>query len=105
MSMLTYALQIIESMELGAQTSVYTEKLLVHDRGKRKRAERFHACFVNRLGVLVLAFELESEVVCQVPAFVIASKEPKGIWIPDLERPQVENALVEVSKPPAYANV
>jgi hypothetical protein len=45
----TYALQIIQSVELGAQTTVYTQELLVHDRSQRQCAERVHACFIYSL--------------------------------------------------------
>ncbi len=74
------------------------EELLVHDCSKREGAERFHASIVDGFGVLVLAFELEGEVVGQVAAFMVASEEPEGIGIPDLERPKVQHAL-EVSAP------
>ena len=72
-----------------------TEELLVHDGGKRERAEGLHACIVDALGVLALAylrdhrlsiqrswrgwkthtFELEGEVVCQVPALMVTAQE------------------------------
>lgn len=55
---------------------MYAEKLLVHDSSQGQRAERVHACVVYSLGVLVLAFELECEVVGQMATFVIASKQP-----------------------------
>jgi hypothetical protein len=93
MSVLTYALQVIESVELGAQTAVYAEELLVHDRSQRQRAERVHACFVDGLGVLVLALELEGEVISQMPALVVSAEEPERIRVPDLQRPQIQNAL------------
>jgi len=80
-------------VKLGAQTSVNAEELLVHDRSKRESAEGFHACLVHCLGVLVLALELESEIVCKMTTFVVAPKEPESVGIPDLQRPQVKNAL------------
>ena len=80
-------------MQLGAQTAMYAEELLVHDGSQGQCAERVHACIVYFLGVLVLAFELECEVVGQMAAFVIASQQPESIRIPDLERPEIEYAL------------
>ena len=32
----------------------------------------------------MLAFELESEIIGQVATFVVSSKEPERIWVPDL---------------------
>ena len=52
---------------------MYTEELLVHDGGQGQCAEGLHTGVINSLGVFVLAFELESEVVGQVAAFVVAS--------------------------------
>jgi hypothetical protein len=91
--MLTYALQVIEGMELRAQTTVYAEELLVHDGSQRQCAERVHACFVNGLGVLVLALELEGEVISQMPALVVPAEEPERVRVPDLQRPQIQDAL------------
>lgn len=90
----TYALQVLECVELRAQSSVYTQELLVHDSGEGKRAESVHAGFVDSLGVLVLAFELEGEVVGQMATFVVTTKQPKCVGIPDLQRPQVQHALL-----------
>jgi len=69
------------------------QKLLVHDGSQRKSAERLHTRLVDSFGVLVLALELEGEVVCQMSALVIATQQPECIWVPDLESPKVENAL------------
>ncbi len=41
----------------------------------------------------MLAFKLEGEVVGEMAAFVIASEEPESVGVPDLEGPQVEDAL------------
>ena len=73
------------------------EELLVHDSGQRQRTERLDAGFIDRLGVLVLTFELECEVVGQVTTFVVASQQPKSIGIPNLQTPNVKNALSEVN--------
>lgn len=93
MSNATNALQVLECVELGAQSSVYTQELLVHDGSERKRAEGVHAGFVDSLGVLVLAFELECEVIGQMTAFVVAAEQPERVGVPDLQGPEVQNAL------------
>jgi hypothetical protein len=89
----TYALEIFQRVQLWAQASVYAQKLLVHDGRQRQRAERVHAGLVNGLGVFVLAFQLEGEVVGQMPALVISSKQPQRVGVPDLQRPQIQDAL------------
>lgn len=66
-----------------------TQELLVHNRGQGQGAERLHAGVVDRLRVLVFAFQLEREVVGQVAAFVVPPKEEQAFRIPDLQRPQV----------------
>jgi hypothetical protein len=53
---------------------VYTQELLVHDSGEGKRAEGVHAGFIDSLRVLVLTFELECEVVCQMATFVVTAE-------------------------------
>lgn len=45
----------------------------------------------------MLAFELEGEIVCQMPALMISSQEPQGVGIPNLEGPEVEHTLDYVS--------
>jgi hypothetical protein len=89
----TYAFQVIQSVKLGAQTAVYAQELLVHDCSQGQCAERVHACFVDGLGVLVLALELECEVISQMSAFVVSAEQPERVRVPNLQRPQVENAL------------
>jgi hypothetical protein len=74
-------------MQLGAQTAMYTQELLVHDRGQRQCAKRVHAGFVDCLGVLVLALELECEVISQMSAFVVSAEQPERVGVPDLQRP------------------
>jgi hypothetical protein len=80
-------------VELRAQTAVYAQELLVHDRCQRQCAERVHACFIDLLGVLVFTLELKCEVVGQMPALVVSAEEPKRVGVPDFQRPQVQNAL------------
>jgi hypothetical protein len=70
------ALQVLQSVKLRAETTVDAQELLVHDGGQRKSTERLHAGLINGLGVFVLAFELEGEVICQMPAFVVSSEQP-----------------------------
>ncbi len=53
--MQTYGTDVIKGVELGRETAVDTEKLLVHDGGQREGAERLHARIVDALRVLALA--------------------------------------------------
>ena len=41
----------------------------------------------------MLTFQLECKVIRQVSAFMVASKQPESIWVPDFERPKVQYAL------------
>ena len=66
-----YTLQVLQRMEFWTKPSVYTQELLIHDGGKRERTERIHASFVNLLRVLVLAFQLEGEIVCKMTALMV----------------------------------
>jgi DNA recombination-dependent growth factor C len=91
--MYTYALQIVQSVQLGTQSTVNTQKLLVHNSGQGKGAESVHASLVDGLGVLVLALELESEVISQMTALVVSAEQPERVGVPDLQRPEVKNAL------------
>lgn len=52
------------------------QELLVHYSGQRQGTERLHASLVDSLGVFVLAFELEGEVISQMPAFMVSAEEP-----------------------------
>jgi DNA recombination-dependent growth factor C len=72
---------------------VNTQKLLVHNSGQGKGAESVHASLVDGLGVLVLALELESEVISQMTALVVSAEQPERVGVPDLQRPEVKNAL------------
>jgi hypothetical protein len=42
----THSAEIIKGVELGRQSAVYTEELLVHHSGEREGAEGVHACIV-----------------------------------------------------------
>jgi len=70
-----------------------TQELLVHDCRQRQRTERLHAGFINGLGILVLAFQLEGEIVGQVATLVVSTQEPESLGIVNLQRPQVKNTL------------
>ena len=85
----TYALDIVQRMQLRAETAMYAKELLVHDSGQGQCAERIHTCVVYSLGIFVLAFELECKVVGQMATFVIASEQPESVRVPDLKRPEV----------------
>jgi hypothetical protein len=78
---------VIEGDQLGRQSAVYTEELFVHDCSKRQGAERPEARLVDALGVLVLTFKLECEVVGQTAALVVPTKEEERVWVPNFERP------------------
>jgi hypothetical protein len=74
---------------------VYACEWFIHDRGKRQGAEGLDARLVDELGVLVLAFELEREVVNPTPVLVIPMKEGKRVRAPNpsLELASLEHAL------------
>lgn len=94
---ISYTFEVLECVQLGAQAPMYAEKLLVHDRGQWQGAKRVHASIVDLLGILMLALEFKREVIGQVATFMVAAQQPQGIGIPDLQRPQVQNALCKVS--------
>lgn len=50
-------------MQLGAETTVDAEKLLVHDRSQRQGAERIHAGIVDLLRIFVPTFKFKGEIV------------------------------------------
>jgi hypothetical protein len=80
-------------VEFGRETTVNTQELFIHDGSKRKVAEGVHARVVDGLRVLVLALELEREVVGQVTTLVVTTEKEEGVGVPHLERPEVENTL------------
>lgn len=91
-------------MQLWTKSTVDAQKLLVHDGCKGKRTERVHARFVDRLGILVLAFELEREIVRQVSTLMVSPEEPQGVWVPYLEGPKIQHALQSQSVASQAAN-
>lgn len=86
-------LEVFESVQFGAQTTVDAEELLVHDRRQRQTAERLKTSLVHSLAVFVLALQLECEVIRQVSALVVAAQQPERVRVPDLKRPEVQHAL------------
>jgi hypothetical protein len=50
----TYAPDVIQSIKLGRQPAMNTEKLLVHDGSEGERAERVHAGLVQALRIFTL---------------------------------------------------
>jgi hypothetical protein len=76
---------------------VNTQELLVHNSSEGKSAERLHASLVHSLRVFVLALELEGEVICQMATLVVTTHKPKSVGVPDLESPEVKNALHTMS--------
>lgn len=89
----THFAQVVESMQLGTKTSMDAQKLLIHDSSKGEAAEGIHAGVVDGLGILVLALELEGEVIGQMATFVVPAQQPEGLGIVYLERPQVQDAF------------
>lgn len=69
------------------------QELLVHDSSQGQTAERLHASLVNGFRVLVFAFQLEGEVVCQVTALVVSAEQPEGFGVVNLEGPEIEHTL------------
>ena len=63
-------------MQFWTQPAVYAQELLVHDCSQGERTERLHTRLVYFLRVFVLALEFEGKVICQMPALMIATKQP-----------------------------
>ena len=78
---------VVDRVELWRYATVYAQKLLVHDRGERQRAERLDACVVHAFRVLVLALGLEGEVVGQMAALVVSAEKEERVWVANLETP------------------
>lgn len=91
--MKTYALEILKCVQLGTETTMDTQELLVHNSSKGKSAKRLHASLVHGLGVFVLALELEGEVISQMATLMVTTHEPESVGVPDLETPKVEDTL------------
>lgn len=89
----TYALKIVQGVKLWRQSSVNAEKLFVHNSRQWQGTERFHACLVDILRVLVLTLQLEGEIISQMATLVVTTKKPQAVWIPDLQGPEVEHTL------------
>ena len=74
------------------------QELLVHNSSQGKRAKRLHTSLIDLLAVLVLALQLEGKVICQMSALVVAAQKPEGVWIPDLQAPDIQHTLEYVSR-------
>ena len=88
-----YTLEVFQSVKLWAQSTMYTQELFVHDRCERQCTEGLHTSFIHSLRVLVLALQLESKVISQMTALVVSAQQPQCVGIPDLQGPEVQNAL------------
>mmetsp|Transcript_29348 Transcript_29348/g.76929 ORF Transcript_29348/g.76929 Transcript_29348/m.76929 type:complete len:312 (-) Transcript_29348:207-1142(-) len=86
-------LHIVHRVDLWRQPAVNAKELLVHDGHQWQAIERVHAHIIHLLRILVLHFGLESEVLCEVPAFVVASQQVDGLRKVELECPEVEDAF------------
>lgn len=95
---ISYRLDILEGVQFWTQAPVDTEELLVHDRRQRQRTEGFYTSLVDLLAVFVLAFELEGEIICEMPALVVPSQKPQRVRVPNLQGPEVQNALRQLDQ-------
>ena len=75
-------------MDFGREAPVYAKELLVHESGQRQAVERLHARIVDTLRVFDLTLGLECEVLCQMPALVIAAQQVQRITVADLQSPK-----------------
>jgi hypothetical protein len=66
---------------------MYAQELLVQDRREGQGTERLDARLIHALGVLVLTFRLEREVVSQMPALVVSAEEEERVRVANLESP------------------
>lgn len=80
-------------MQLRTESSVDAKELLVHDRSEGKGTERFHAGFIDSLRVLVLALELEGEIVGEMATLMVSAQQPESLGIMYLQGPQVQDTL------------
>ena len=44
---------------------------------------------------IALTFQLEREIVGQMPTLVVPPQEEQGVWIPHLQGPQVQHTLIK----------
>lgn len=105
-------------MDLWGEAAMDAEELLVHQGGERETIESFHAGIVHSLGILDLACKLsifkppflykkltkritflfKCKIFRQMSALVIASQQVKGSRMTDLQRPQVQDTLLNNTK-------
>lgn len=88
-----YISEVVNSKKFRGESTMYTEKLLVHDRCEREGAERLHASIIHTLGVLMFTFNFEGEVFGQTTALVISTEKEYRAWVVYFERPQIEYTL------------
>jgi len=60
-------------MQLGAEATMDTEELFVHDGSQGQGAERIHTRIIDPFRVFMLALKLEGEIVCEMATFVVSS--------------------------------
>lgn len=84
---------IIERVNLGRESAMHAQELLIHEGGERQTVERLHASVIDALGVFDLALLLECEVLGEVAALVIAAQQEERRRVEQLHGPQVEHAL------------
>lgn len=70
-----------------------TQELFVHDRCQGQGTKGLHAGVINALRVLVLALELEGEVVGEMSTFMVSPEQEERVGVPYFEGPEIENAL------------
>jgi hypothetical protein len=60
-------------MQLGAEATMDTEELFIHDGSQGQGAEGIHTRIIDLFRIFMLALKFEGEVVCQMATFVVAS--------------------------------
>jgi hypothetical protein len=60
-------------MQLGAEATMDTEKLFIHDGSQGQGAEGIHTRIIDPFRVFMRALKLEGEIVGQMATFVVAS--------------------------------
>jgi hypothetical protein len=78
---------VIDRVQFGRYSTMYAQELLVQDRREGQGTERLDARLIHALGVLVLTFRLEREVVSQMPALVVSAEEEERVRVANLESP------------------
>lgn len=81
---------LVDSLDLGAETSVHTEDFSINDGSNGKVVKDLSAVF-PRIGVTVLSIDLIIKTIdgCDLSGLVIASEESDPVWILDLQTQQI----------------